>query len=1008
MPRPLFDSEFIFGIHEPGGEQWMLDAGRPGWIVFTEELGRDPNNFSGKNFLPWANRNLGILCRLNNGYFPNGTIPNSAFYDDFARRCANYVANSQGCKIWIIGNETNFEIERPPLLTRALAPASAAGSDVGDAPEQPPAGDSIVAPLTGLFRALVRGISGGMGSAELFPESEPPPVPSALPANDDPFFRGSPQRFNAIQQQEAPSAPAAVAPAASPRPAEVITPELYARCYRLCRDAIRRVPGHADDQVLIGAVAPWNNQTQYPGNPNGDWVQYLQDILRLLGPTGCDGITLHTYTHDSDPNLIHDAGKMNPPFQNRHFQFFAYRDFMNVIPADMRHLPVYITETDQDVPWLDQNNGWVKRAYAEVNWWNQQPGNQQIRALVLYRWPNIDRWVIETKPGVIADFRDALQNDYRWRATAPPPPPLPSPFQPGQEIETTDTVNLRQTPGYLNKPASDVIVQAPPAARLMVLSGVARSVDNLTWWNVRYARTGQVTRDGWAAQTAPSGVTLLRPVSAAPLPPPPPTGKFAIGNQVRTSAGVNLRRTPGHLNKPADDVITGLPAATTATVAGGPTPANGLTWWRLRGGSAGSAFDGWVAEVAPNGQVLLEHANPNMIPDPTPPTGKFRVGDTVVTRTIVRMRRTPGITNKPANDVLADINQGVRGTVMAGPRTADSLTWWQVSTTSAANQAVVGWMAESAPGGAILLDKVDGGVAPPPVGSFAVGELVVTADTVRIRRTPGIANKPPDDTLGAFAPRTTLNILEGPRRVDELDWWRVGGITLTVGSVIGWVAEKAPNGVTLVARPAKLPGTNIPDRAAGRYLGAPFSGAFGVSQLWGENPHIYRNISYDGVPLKGHNGIDFLTPNGMTLLAVDDGVVDEAVANDPNGFGHYVKLRHSWGESIYAHMESFSVQPGQTVQRGQSIGRSDNTGFSSGPHLHFAIRINPYDRRDGWGGFTDPLPYMNPRDVQLPAYVLAVRSAQVSATAVVAMAAGFKPLSEAPGYAPDQAGLRRP
>lgn len=1001
MPRPLFDSEHIFGIHEPGGEQWMLDAGRPGWIVFTEELGRDPNNFSGKNFLPWANRNLGILCRLNHGYYPNGTIPNSAFYEDFARRCANYVANSQGCKLWIIGNETNFEIERPPLVTRALASPTAAGSDVSAAPPQPPAEDSILAPITGLFRSLVRGISGGMGDAALFAEPETPPAPVESPAADDPFFRGSPQRFNVVRAQEAAgvSAARAVAPAASPRPAEVITPELYARCYRLCRDAIRRVPGHADDQVLVGAVAPWNNQTQYPGNSNGDWVQYFQDILRLLGPTGCDGITLHTYTHDSDPNLIHDASKMNPPFQNRHFQFFAYRDFMNAIPADMRHLPVYITETDQDVPWLDQNNGWVKRAYAEINWWNQQPGNQQIRALVLYRWPNIDRWVIETKPGVIADYRDALRNDYRWRASAPTPPPA---FQPGQVIETADIVNLRQTPGYLNKPASDVVAQAPAAARLTVLSGASRRVDNLTWWNVRFARAGQPTVDGWAAQTAPSGVTLLRPLSSTP----PPTGKFSIGDQVRTTTGVNLRRTPGHLNKPADDVITGLPAATPATVAGGPTAANGLTWWRLRGAVGGNAFDGWVAEVAPNGQALIELASPVMTPDPTPPTGKFRIGDTVVTRTIVRMRRTPGITNKPADDVLADINQGVRGAVMDGPRAADSLTWWRVATTSPSGQAVVGWMAESAPGGAVLLDKVEG-ATPPPAGSFVIGELVVAADTVRVRRTPGVNNKPPDDTLGAFEPRTTLNILEGPQRVDGLDWWRVGGITLTVGAVIGWVAEKAPNGVTLVARPAKLPGTNIPDRAAGRYLGAPFAGAFGVSQLWGENPHIYRNISYDGVPLKGHNGIDFLTPNGVTLLAVDDGVVEEAVINDPSGFGHYVKLRHAWGESIYAHMESFSVQVGQAVTRGQSLGRSDNTGFSSGPHLHFAIRVNPYNRRDGWGGFTDPLPYMNPRDVQLPAYVLAVRSAQVSAAAAAAPA-GFKPLSEAPGYAPDQPGVRRP
>ena len=51
MPRPLFDSEFIFGLHDPGGEQNMADMGRKGWILFTEELGADPNNTSGRDYM---------------------------------------------------------------------------------------------------------------------------------------------------------------------------------------------------------------------------------------------------------------------------------------------------------------------------------------------------------------------------------------------------------------------------------------------------------------------------------------------------------------------------------------------------------------------------------------------------------------------------------------------------------------------------------------------------------------------------------------------------------------------------------------------------------------------------------------------------------------------------------------------------------------------------------------------------------------------------------------------
>ncbi len=165
-----------------------------------------------------------------------------------------------------------------------------------------------------------------------------------------------------------PPLPRAAARAAN---AQMITPELYARCFRLCRDAIKQVPGHGDDQVLTGAVAPWNNQAAYPGNPTGDWVIYFQDILALIGSGGLDGMTLHTYTHGSDPGLIYSQATMNPPFANRHYNFIAYQDFMQAIPPALRSLPVYITETDQDVPWLDANNGWVRAAYREINRWNQ-------------------------------------------------------------------------------------------------------------------------------------------------------------------------------------------------------------------------------------------------------------------------------------------------------------------------------------------------------------------------------------------------------------------------------------------------------------------------------------------------------------------------------------------------------------------------------------------------------------------------------------------------------------
>ncbi len=168
-------------------------------------------------------------------------------------------------------------------------------------------------------------------------------------------------------------------------------------------------------------------------------------------------------------------------------------------------------------------------------------------------------------------------------------------------------------------------------------------------------------------------------------------------------------------------------------------------------------------------------------------------------------------------------------------------------------------------------------------------------------------------------------------------------------------------------RPPQLPGTKIPDRQTKSYLATPYPGRLGIAQLWGENAAFYSRYTYDGVSLRGHNGVDFLATMGTNVIAVDGGQVT-LTGFEAGGFGNYILLSHSWGQSIYAHLQSINVQQGQDVGRGAVIGVSGNSGDSSGPHLHFAIRINPYVRTDGWGGFSDPLPYLNPDNMILPEY----------------------------------------
>jgi hypothetical protein len=101
----------LIGLHEPGGEH-LFDE-RKGWITFTHELGHDANVQAGFDYQEWNRKDIGCIARLNNGYGAAGTIPEIKHYADFAQRCANWVRNSSGCWIYIIGNEPNVSWERP-------------------------------------------------------------------------------------------------------------------------------------------------------------------------------------------------------------------------------------------------------------------------------------------------------------------------------------------------------------------------------------------------------------------------------------------------------------------------------------------------------------------------------------------------------------------------------------------------------------------------------------------------------------------------------------------------------------------------------------------------------------------------------------------------------------------------------------------------------------------------------------------------------------------------------
>ena len=90
---------------------------------------------------------------------------------------------------------------------------------------------------------------------------------------------------------------------------------------------------------------------------------------------------------------------------------------------------------------------------------------------------------------------------------------------------------------------------------------------------------------------------------------------------------------------------------------------------------------------------------------------------------------------------------------------------------------------------------------------------------------------------------------------------------------------------------------------------------------------------------KQHKGVDYGAPSGTPVRAVGDGVVE--FAGRQNGYGNVLEIRHSNQRStLYAHLSRIDVRQGQHIEQGQRIGAVGATGWATGPHLHFEVKVN--------------------------------------------------------------------
>ena len=196
----------------------------------------------------------------------------------------------------------------------------------------------------------------------------------------------------------------------------------------------------------------------------------------------------------------------------------------------------------------------------------------------------------------------------------------------------------------------------------------------------------------------------------------------------------------------------------------------------------------------------------------------------------------------------------------------------------------------------------------------------------------GLANQPPEVTAAL------ARLLEQQEQLLIQRAYQAAWNQAQVGAGLAMVTRTLPVGTT-------LPGLTLSWPIAGAYITQPF----GPSELLlepplGPYPHF-------------HTGIDLAARFGTPVTAAATGVV-VAVANTQVGYGNYVIVAHGGGiMTLYGHLLETDVKVGDHVARGQRVGLEGTSGLSTGPHLHFELRVHDQ--------VTDPMHYLPPLNGQV-------------------------------------------
>lgn len=392
--------------------------------------------------------------------------------------------------------------------------------------------------------------------------------------------------------------------------------------------------------------------------------------------------------------------------------------------------------------------------------------------------------------------------------------------------------------------------------------------------------------------------------------------------------GVNMRAEPNATAEVVTTLSDGTIVALRVDVADTSVDSEGRRWWPV----LSDGVEGWIAGdflVSSDQPAPVESTDDTSDGDTAPGvTPDFSEGDyvQVVSEDGLAMRAGPST----SEDGIAALGDGDVVQVMDGPFWDEAGDGWYLITDGNISAYVFGAY--------LALDSAvdDGAGEPAPSVAFAVGEFVAPAagtGGVNVRRNSSVnSNK-----IGSISEGVSVKVVGGPAYDNAGDAWYV----VDTGDDKGYVL-----GSLLVAGEEA-----IPEKTAGPTGGFRYPlDSYVFTQAFGCTPYDFEPYDANlGCPF--HNGIDLAAPAYTPLLAADGGTVVTAGWCDC-GLGFYVEIDHGNGFStVYGHMaEQPYVVAGQVVNQGDVIGPLGSTGFSTGPHVHFMIKLN--------GVAVDPLGYL--------------------------------------------------